>query len=368
MNEKEQTIGAESLDPAEFGGRLLKMAASANRGMLDVRACVEKIMDGKRAGVEVSPQRPPAPDITRIPRYDLSGPQELPPEYRDRNKTILIMTEGGPGKKDTAPDIYDGPDGRLREFYDGVMEEFFGNMERHPDFKGLYLPLAVLRGFKKNNVCWARKEGQRLVKLEDIFEDQDPRLDSCIVIAESGVLEQSGWIPFLEATKNYYGHKALLLNPRMVDSTWGAIYLMCGLKSLMLRIFEKKKTFISDNYKIGLTGFLAANYITDGEYSRKLQNFLDERGLNNFDQLMVFLDGSKMEDIAFPDFFVSDDVCSNRVERDLRNTVNMWSLMIQSCFGFGENGYPQAITQPMLKAFKKFLVRNVRKDQVAPMR
>jgi len=376
MSEKNEILregeNGEVMDAADFGGGLVKMAADSGRGLLDVRSLVEKIIAAKKEAETPTDNpdpvaaRPIPPPTAAIPHLNVNSYGEIPENLRSGSKAIHILIEGGPGKKSVAPEIYEGETGPLRRLYDEAMEEYFAGLEKHPEFKGIYLPLATLKGFRRNNVCWAEPRGNHSLMLEERFENMDSRLNSSIVVMPysslgpslgpaNTQLERSS---LLETGEGFDGHKALLLAPVQVNRKWAAIYFMMGLQSLMRRLFEKKvtrDTEINDNYKIGLTGFLAADYITDGGYRQRMQEFLDSLGLKTPKQVEEFLVKCGKSQIETPDSFISgtligDDAHSMR-ERNFRNFLNIWAMFIQVYFKDRPDKYSLAMPPEIMKAY-----------------
>lgn len=409
-NHKPDESAEGSQSGGDFGSRLAKMSVEHSRAVLDVRAVVGKlIFDREKARQQeqarlaeqakieeqrtkeqeagkVADSKKPAVNDGRIPSYNLNSIDELPQEFRGRDKSILILIQGGPGKKSTSPDLYEGEYGQLRRLYDEVMEEDFGNLESHPEFKGEYMPISVLRGFKRNNVCWAGhnvallrdkydvgRHGDIIPRvrsdielLEQRHEDMDPRLDAVMLFTDfsqvGNNIDPMGR-SLIETIKDYKGHRALLLAPVEVDRKWAPIYLMGGLQSLMIRLFEKKtnhEATLIANYKVGLACFLAADYITGGRYRNDVQAYMDLYGIRTTEEAVNFLVKSSREQIRAMDEFVGGYDPAHSRERYFRDHANAMAILVQTFYADKDVKYSPNPPAPMLKAYSKFMMSRER--------
>ena len=134
---------------------------------------------------------------------------------------------------------------------------------------------------------------------------------------------------------------------------------MQGLSSLMERINDKKTikdgARINSAFRVGLSGCLAADWLTDNRFSEVVENYLEMNNLDSPENVTDFLLSCSQTQLAELDRYFSDEPSLSRRDRKVRNGIYVWALFINSSDSEDrENFNFRSLPDDIYRAYRRF--------------
>jgi hypothetical protein len=323
------------LSPEEYQNKMLELASAQVGSAIDMKSLIQKML-GEKAKASVRIIEETSVDI---------------PETVSGVTAVQSRIAASPHEAE------------VRTMYEEAYQKIARNLtvDLDAEKKIRFLPLMACKGFKEQNVRWARfKDGKIFDKEGGRPRKRMEKYDSYMCLISPKDYDKANDLDGgYFGSKIYQGTNVLFLVDEEIEQFMKAICVMQGLSSLMEMVNEKKNAKdgqqINATFRIGLIGCLTADWLTENGFSDGVKSFLNKYRLDNPEKVTDFLLSCSQTQLAELDAFFSDEPIVAVRDRMLRNGIYVWALLINSSKSEDrENFNFKSLPQDIYRAYRRF--------------